>query len=184
MVLATVGTNGQPSARVVLCKEIVADPGYIVFHTNYRSRKGSELSGNPRAAVVFHWDHVHRQVRVEGQVETLPAAESDAYFRSRAWQSRLGAWASQQSQPLASHDALKTAIAAQAKHFGIDYAGPGSPEPETVTADIPRPPNWGGYRLRACAVELWVEGAFRIHDRALWKRSQPEGAWSATRLQP
>jgi pyridoxamine 5'-phosphate oxidase len=184
MVLATVDANGQPSARVVLCKEIVAEPGYIVFHTNYRSRKGGELSSNPRAAAVFHWDHVHRQVRVEGQVETLPAAESDAYFRSRAWQSRLGAWASQQSQPLASHDALKTAIAAAAKRFGIDYAGPGSPEPETVTADIPRPPNWGGYRLRACAVELWVEGAFRIHDRALWKRSQPEGAWSATRLQP
>jgi len=184
MVLATVDANGQPSARVVLCKEIVADPGYIVFHTNYRSRKGAELSGNPRAAAVFHWDHVHRQVRVEGRVETLPAADSDAYFRSRAWQSRLGAWASQQSQPLASHDALKTAIAAQAKRFGIDYAGPGSPEPETVTADIPRPPNWGGYRLRAFAVELWVEGAFRIHDRALWTRSQPEGAWSATRLQP
>jgi len=184
MVLATADAAGQPSARVVLCKDIVPDPGYIVFHTNYLSRKGSELSGNPRAAVVFHWDHVHRQVRVEGQVEALPAAESDEYFRSRAWQSRLGAWASQQSQPLVSLDALKSAVAAQAKRFGIDYAGPGSPEPESVVADIPRPPHWGGYRLHAYAVELWVEGEFRIHDRARWTRSHPEGPWSATRLQP
>jgi pyridoxamine 5'-phosphate oxidase len=184
MVLATADAAGQPSARVVLCKDIVADPGYIVFHTNYLSRKGSELSGNPRAAVVFHWDHVHRQVRVEGQVEALPAAESDEYFRSRAWQSRLGAWASQQSQPLVSLDALKSAVAAQAKRFGIDYAGPGSPEPESVVADIPRPPHWGGYRLHAYAVELWVEGEFRIHDRARWTRSHPESPWSATRLQP
>jgi pyridoxamine 5'-phosphate oxidase len=184
MVLATADAAGQPSARVVLCKGIVADPGYIVFHTNYLSRKGSELSGNPRAAVVFHWDHVHRQVRVEGQVDALPAAASDEYFRARAWQSRLGAWASQQSQPLASLDALKSAVAAQAKRFGIDYAGPGSPEPESVVADIPRPPHWGGFRLHAYAVELWVEGEFRIHDRARWTRSRPEGPWSATRLQP
>jgi pyridoxamine 5'-phosphate oxidase len=184
MVLATVDAAGQPSARVVLCKEIVADPGYVVFHTNYRSRKGTELAANPRAAVVFHWDHVHRQVRIEGRVEPLPAAESDAYFRSRAWVSRLGAWASQQSQPLESQDALKRAVAAQAQRFGIDYAGPGSPEPDKVTAEIPRPPNWGGYRLRAHSVELWTEGAFRIHDRARWTRSRPEDAWSSTRLQP
>jgi pyridoxamine 5'-phosphate oxidase len=184
MVLASVDGSGQPSARVVLCKEIVPDPGYLVFHTNYLSRKGTELSGNPRAAVVFHWDHVHRQVRIEGRVEALPASESDAYFRSRAWQSRLGAWASQQSQPLASHEALKAAVVAQAKRFGIDYAGPGAPEPEKVVADIPRPPHWGGYRLRAYAVELWVEGAFRIHDRARWTRGHAEDAWSATRLQP
>jgi pyridoxamine 5'-phosphate oxidase len=184
MVLATADAAGQPSARVVLCKEIVADPGYVVFHTNYRSRKGTELSGNPRAAVVFHWDHVHRQVRVEGRVETLCAAKSDEYFRSRAWQSRLGAWASQQSQPLTSPEGLKAAVAAQAKRFGIDYAGPGSPEPEHVTTDIPRPPHWGGYCLWASAVELWVEGEFRIHDRARWTRSLPDGAWSVTRLQP
>jgi pyridoxamine 5'-phosphate oxidase len=184
MVLATADATGQPSARVVLCKDIVADPGYIVFYTNYRSRKGSELSANPRAAVVFHWDHVHRQVRIEGQVAESPAAESDQYFKSRPWQSRLGAWASQQSQPLASHQLLNIAVAAQAKRFGIDYAGPGSPEPEHVEADIPRPPQWGGYRLKAYSVELWTEGAFRIHDRARWTRSHPEGAWSATRLQP
>jgi pyridoxamine 5'-phosphate oxidase len=184
MVLATSDADGQPSARVVLCKEIVADSGYVVFHSNYRSRKGTELAANPRAAVVFHWDHVHRQVRIEGRIEQLPAAESDEYFRSRAWVSRLGAWASHQSQPLESPAALKAAVAAQAQRFGIDYAGPGSPEPEKVTADIPRPPHWGGYRLRATAVELWTEGAFRIHDRARWTRSRPEGDWSSTRLQP
>jgi pyridoxamine 5'-phosphate oxidase len=91
MVLATVDTRGQPSARVVLCKEIAPEPGYIAFYTNYESRKGRELEGNPRAAVVFHWDHRHRQVRAEGTVEKLSDADSDAYFESRAWQSRLGA---------------------------------------------------------------------------------------------
>jgi pyridoxamine 5'-phosphate oxidase len=106
MVLATVDARGYPSARVVLCKEIAAQPGYILFYTNFNSRKGSELHVNPRAAVVFHWDHRHRQVRAEGQVERLSDAENDAYFHSRAWQSRLGAWASQQSQPVDSRESL------------------------------------------------------------------------------
>jgi pyridoxamine 5'-phosphate oxidase len=184
MVLATVDARGQPSARVVLCKGIEVASGCVLFYTNYRSRKGGELLVNPRAAAVFHWDHVHRQVRVEGQVEVMSSAENDAYFETRAWQSRLGAWASQQSQPLASHDDLKAAVAAQAKRFGIPYEGPGAAEPANVTVDVPRPPNWGGFRLRAEAVELWVEGAFRIHDRARWMRTLPAGPWSATRLQP
>jgi len=184
MVLATVDARGQPSARVVLCKQIEAGAGGILFYTNYRSRKGIELQGNPRAAAVFHWDHVHRQVRVEGRVELLSDSENDAYFETRVWQSRLGAWASQQSEPLASRGDLNAAVAAQARRFGIAYAGPGSAEPENVAVDIPRPPNWGGFRLRADAVELWVEGEFRIHDRARWTRSLPAGAWSATRLQP
>ena len=184
MVVASVDARGQPSARVVLCKGIETQPGCILFYTNYRSRKGSELARNPRAAAVFHWDHVHRQVRVEGQVEVMSDAENDAYFHSRAWQSRVGAWASQQSEPLASRGDLTVAVAAQAKRFGIPYEGPGSPEPGDVTVDVPRPPNWGGFRLRAQAVELWVEGEFRIHDRARWERTLPGGAWSATRLQP
>ncbi len=184
IVLATVDGRGQPSARVVLCKGIEAATGCILFYTNYRSRKGSELKNNPRAAAVFHWDHVHRQVRIEGQVEVMSDVENDAYFESRAWQSRVGAWASQQSQPLASHDDLKKAVAAQAQRFGIPYEGPGMPEPDNVTVDVPRPPNWGGFRLRAEAVELWVEGEFRIHDRARWTRTLPAGPWSATRLQP
>jgi len=183
MVLATVDGRGQPSARVVLCKGIEVEPGCILFYTNYQSRKGGELEANPRAAAVFHWDHVHRQVRVEGTVERVSGAENDAYFQTRHWQSRLGAWASQQSQPLASRDDLKAAIAAQARRFGIAYEGPGEPEPAEV-ADVPRPANWGGYRLRAEAVELWVEGEFRIHDRARWTRTLPAGPWIGTRLQP
>ncbi len=190
MVLATVDGRGQPSARVVLCKEIAPQAGYIVFYTNYSSRKGRDLAGNPRAAVVFHWDHRHRQVRAEGRVELLSAAESDAYFRARPWQSRLGAWASHQSEPVESLDSLAAAVAAEAHRFGIPYEGPGTPEPEGVSADVPRPPHWGGYRLHVEAMELWVEGEFRIHDRARWTRRPGEhgadalGAWSATRLQP
>jgi len=183
MVLATVDSRGYPSARVVLCKEIDAQAGTILFYTNYRSRKGRELEANRRAAVVFHWDHRHRQVRAEGEVESLSDAENDAYFRTRAWQSRLGAWASEQSQPVASRQALAGAVTAMAHRFGIPYDGPGAVEPEVVAADVPRPPHWGGYRLRADAVELWVEGEFRIHDRARWTRLE-DAAWSATRLQP
>jgi pyridoxamine 5'-phosphate oxidase len=190
MVLATVDSRGNPSARVVLCKEIAAQQGYILFYTNYLSRKGSELAANPRAAVVFHWDHLHRQVRAEGQVEVLSDADNDAYFRTRVWQKQLGAWASQQSQPVDSRDALVEAVAREARRFGIPYQGPGSLEPEHVAVQVPRPPNWGGYRLYVDAIELWVEGEFRIHDRARWTRalvngrSNPGAAWVATRLQP
>jgi pyridoxamine 5'-phosphate oxidase len=191
MVLATVDGRGYPSARVVLCKEITAQPGAIVFHTNYHSRKGRELEGNPRAAVVFHWDHRHRQVRAEGRVELLSKDESDAYFRTRAWQSRLGAWASQQSQTVESREMLIAAVAREARRFGIPYGGPGSKEPGSISVDVPRPPHWGGYRLNADAVELWVEGEFRIHDRARWTRALPESGsaarsapWVVTRLQP
>jgi pyridoxamine 5'-phosphate oxidase len=189
MVLATVDGRGQPSARVVLCKDIAAATGYITFYTNYLSRKGRELEVNPRAAVVFHWDHRHRQVRAEGRVERLPASESDAYFSSRPWQSRLGAWASRQSEPVESRDALSAAVAGAARRFGVPYEGAGSEEPESVTAEIPRPANWGGYRLNVEAIELWVEGEFRIHDRARWTRGSGHGSgdamnWSVTRLQP
>jgi pyridoxamine 5'-phosphate oxidase len=196
MILATVDSRGHPSARVVLCKEIDAQRGCIHFYTNYQSRKGRELLGNPRAAVVFHWDHHHRQVRAEGQVEPLSDAENDAYFKTRAWQSRLGAWASEQSQPVESRRAMASAVAAAARRFGIPYGGPGFAEPDDMAVNVPRPPHWGGYRLTADAVELWVEGEFRIHDRALWTRTLPDGrgggsggaqeqaAWSVTRLQP
>jgi pyridoxamine 5'-phosphate oxidase len=183
MVLATVDSRGYPSARVVLCKEIDAAAGTILFYTNYRSRKGRELETNHRAAVVFHWDHRHRQIRAEGQVEKLSDTENDAYFRTRAWQSRLGAWASEQSQPVASRQALAGAVTAMAHRFGIPYEGPGTAEPEVVTVDVPRPAHWGGYRLRTDAVELWVEGEFRIHDRARWTRDDGM-AWTASRLQP
>jgi pyridoxamine 5'-phosphate oxidase len=183
MVLATVDGRGQPSARVVLCKDISAEAGFITFYTNYLSRKGRELEMNPRAAVVFHWDHRHRQVRAEGRVAKLSAAESDAYFSGRPWQSRLGAWASQQSEPVESRAALRAAVADAARRFGVPYGGPGSEEPESTTADIARPPAWGGYRLNVESVELWVEGEFRIHDRARWTRGEAM-TWSVTRLQP
>ena len=191
MVLATVDAQGRPSARVVLCKDIGTDPGTITFFTNYESRKGRELAGNPRAALVFHWDHSHRQVRAEGRVERLSDVENDAYFRSRPWQSRLGAWASRQSEPVASRADLVSSVAATARRFDVPYDGPGSPEPEGIAPDVPRPPHWGGFRLMVDALELWVEGEFRIHDRARWTRrlaDEPAGAaaspWSVTRLQP
>jgi len=191
MVLATVDSQGHPSARVVLCKEIAAQPGTVLFYTNYRSRKGVELLGNPRAAVVFHWDHRRRQVRAEGRVEPLSDSENDAYFRTRDWQSRVGAWASQQSEPVESRGALAAAVAREARRFGIAYEGPGSAEPDEVSVEVPRPPNWGGFNLYCDAVELWVEGEFRIHDRARWTRpmTEPRSAaanspWTATRLQP
>ena len=190
MILATVDGRGHPSARVVLCKEIAVQQGFILFYTNYRSRKGSELAANPRAAVVFHWDHLHRQVRAEGQVELLSDAENDAYFRTRVWQKQLGAWASQQSQPVESRQALAAAVAREARRFGIPYEGLGSDEPESIPVQVPRPSNWGGYRLYVDAVELWVEGEYRIHDRARFTRalvqgrSAPGAPWAATRLQP
>ena len=187
MVLASVDDRGQPSARVVLCKDIAVDAGYLTFYTNYESRKGRELGQNPRAAVVFHWDYRRRQVRAEGRVERMSAAENDVYFASRPWQSRLGAWASRQSEPVESREALARAITAAAAGFGIPYEGPGRAEPALVTAPIARPAHWGGFKLHVDAMELWVEGEFRIHDRARWTR-QPAAAagirWSVTRLQP
>jgi pyridoxamine 5'-phosphate oxidase len=191
MVLATVDKHGRPSARVVLCKEIAPEPGYLLFYTNYESRKGGELRDNPRAAIVLHWDHMHRQVRAEGRVEALSDQENDAYFQTRTWQKQVGAWASRQSQPVDSRRTLAAAVARVAHRFGIPYDGPGSPEPDNVSMKVPRPPNWGGFRLYLDAVELWVEGEYRIHDRARWTRALPEpgnavsaAAWTATRLQP
>ncbi len=191
MVLATVDAHGAPSARVVLCKEIRPDTGYITFYTNYLSRKGAELSGNARAAAVMYWDVLHRQVRLEGVVSTTTAAESDAYFASRAWQSRIGAWASQQSKPIASRSELERASEQAARRFGVPSPTTSddlAPDPGVA---IPRPPHWGGYHLWVEAVELWTEGVARLHDRARWTRSLVPagggftgGAWTATRLQP
>src|SRR5450631_1092908 len=127
MILATVDTSGHPSARVVLCKEIDAPTGFILFYTNYQSRKGRELKMNPRAAVVFHWDHRHRQVRAEGRVAQLPDAENDAYFRTRPWQSRIGAWASQQSEPVQSR--------ARGRRRIVGGGGISHPRPRTLDAN-------------------------------------------------
>lgn len=191
MVLATCDPAGRPSARVVLCKEVVPMPGYLVFYTNYLSRKGRQLASNPWAAAVIHWDALHRQVRIEGPVLRAPAAESDAYFASRPWQNRVGAWASAQSEPVGSREALLESVAATAARLGTPVPGPQGTESE-LDVVIPRPPHWGGYHLWAESVELWVEGEARVHDRARWTRELMElpsghceaGPWTATRLQP
>ena len=184
MVLATVDAQGQPAARVVLCKDIVVDPGYLHFVTNYHSRKGQELAANPRAALVFHWDHAHRQLRIEGLVRQSAPAESDAYFASRPWASQLGAHASAQSEPIASRAALDAKLDAVTQRFGA--------APRLGGLRVPRPTHWGGYLLWANAVELWVEGSARFHDRARWTRElsfdasgrAAVGPWRGTRLQP
>ncbi len=190
MILATATADGRPSARVVLAKEFDVERGRVSFVSNYGSHKGRDLAENPRAALVFHWDQAHRQVRVEGVVVKASAHESDEYFASRNWQRRIGAWASAQSQPLRSREQLNAAVRAAASKFG-------APEPtieninQSPGVDIPRPPFWGGYYVWADAVELWIEGASRIHERARWTRSLTTdgagfeaGPWSATRLQP
>ncbi len=152
MVVATAAGNGDPSARVVLCKRLVADAGFMVFFTNYESRKGREMVAHPRAAAVFHWDALHRQVRLEGPVLRSPGAESDEYFASRAFESRIGAWASQQSEPLASREATcGKACAKWSARFGI--------APGATSGEVPRPPHWGGVRLWMDTIELWTEGA-------------------------
>lgn len=184
---ATIDPDGRPSARVVLCKELVEKDGYLVFYTNYRGRKGRALEANPRAAAVLHWDHFDRQVRVEGPVVRSPAAESDAYFHSRRWESRVGAWASDQSEPIASRAALLAKVQSTARELGVDLAAGVAGQP----VEIERPPHWGGYRLWFDRVELWCGGVGRVHDRAAWTRALTPagegfraGPWSATRLQP
>jgi pyridoxamine 5'-phosphate oxidase len=183
MVLATADAQGRPSARVVLCKDMEPVPGIVRFFTNYDSRKGQELSMNPRAAVVFHWDAQHRQVRIEGLIRKASAEDSDRYFASRPRVSQLGAHASQQSRPVESRAALRAQLNAVVEARGL--------------SGIPRPDHWGGYVLWADAVELWVEGEARLHDRARWTRDLAPApgedphqgklrcsAWRATRLQP
>lgn len=182
MVLATVDADGAPSARVVLCKTLEPDPGCVRFVSNYQSRKGRELAANPRAALVMHWDHAHRQVRIEGRVVPASAPDSDAYFSTRARLSQLGAHASEQSEPVASRDALAARMDAEIERYGLSADG---------GREIPRPSHWGGYVLWVSAVELWVEGQGRLHDRARYERTLTrtgEGyvgsAWTSRRLQP
>jgi pyridoxamine 5'-phosphate oxidase len=184
MIVATTASSGEPSARVVLCKRIDIDAGYVVFFTNYQSRKGRELAARPRAAAVLHWDALHRQVRIEGPVTRSPESESDQYFASRALDSRVAAWASEQSEPLASRDTLLRRVREFEGRFGI--------APGASNGTVPRPSHWGGHRLWADTIELWTEGAHRVHDRAVWKRSLHRAdeysfagdSWRSTRLNP
>jgi pyridoxamine 5'-phosphate oxidase len=179
MILATATREARPSARVVLCKSVDVVGGSIVFFTNYESRKGQELLDNPQVATVFHWDHAERQARVEGRVERASDAESDEYFRSRALLSRLGAWASHQSQPLAARGDLVSQIRETMRRFGVGLHHLAMP---SMAPEIPRPPYWGGFRVMIESLELWQGGSGRLHDRARWTRVGP--GWNATRLNP
>lgn len=154
MALATVDQDGLPDARMVLLKGHDADG--FVFFTNLESAKGRELSANPKAAALFHWKSLERQVRVRGAVSAVSAAEADAYFASRARGSRIGAWASQQSRPLESRFALEKAVALYTAKYPI--------------GDIPRPPYWSGFRLVPSSMEFWKSGAFRLHQRVVFRR--------------
>lgn len=178
--LATIDPDGRPSSRIVLCKQMDPAAGHIVFYTNYDGRKGRALRAHPFAAAVFHWDTLDRQARLEGPVTPSPASESDAYFQSRPWISRIGAWASAQGEPIPSRGALKERVDQTMRRFGID---PARPPARDAAVEIPRPPNWGGFRLLADRIELWVGATGRLHDRAAWKRSG-SSPWVATRLQP
>jgi len=166
MSVATVGADGRPSSRILLIKDVDSE-GFTWF-TNYASRKGRELAVQPHAALLFHWVELERQVRIEGRVEKLPDAQSDAYFQSRPLKSRIGALASAQSEPVASREALEQ-----------QYA-----EAEVAYGEEPvRPPHWGGYRLVPDRVEFWQGRPSRLHDRILYLRGA-DGAWRRERLQP
>lgn len=197
MALATVAPDGTPDVRMVLCKQMNLDLGFLVFFTNYNGRKGRELAASPRAAVCFHWDLLDRQARFEGVITQSPAAESDAYYASRPLVSRASAWASEQSAPVASRDALVAKLADVERRFNIDLDRDGDVRGDaSPAARIPRPPHWGGFRLWITRAELWVGGVGRLHDRAAWTRAlQPatfdgmpgytiRTQWESTRLQP
>ncbi len=166
MALATSTPGGKPSVRMVLLKR--ADKDGFAFHTNYESRKGSELEANPAAALLFYWQSLGRQVRVEGRVERVPPDESDAYFCTRPLGSRVAAWASPQSRPLADGEELERLYADAVTRFPGD--------------DVPRPPHWGGLRLLPQAYEFWQHAANRLHDRIRYDRTG--GAWQRRRLAP
>jgi pyridoxamine 5'-phosphate oxidase len=166
MTLATATPDGRPSARMVLLK--AADERGFGFHTNYESRKGTELAANPRAALLFWWQPLGRQVRVEGVVARVPSAESEAYFRTRPLASRIAAWASPQSRPLPTRAELDRLYAEAAARFPAE--------------DVPLPPHWGGLRLVPDAYEFWQHGDDRMHDRVRYER---DGAgWRRERLAP
>ena len=176
MALATVEPDGRPSARMVICRGIDTHAGWIVFYTDRESAKGKALDVNPYAALVFNWDAHERQARVEGPVTLAPDSDSDAYWKSRPPDARAAASASDQSRPIESRAAFLAKVEAEAKRS---------------SGDIPRPKRWGGYRVWAERVELWVGQPARAHDRAVWTRSLTTtdvgfsaGPWRSTRLQP
>ena len=165
--LATVDAGGLPNVRMVLLKEI--EPAAFVFYTNYTSAKAHELEGAGKAAFVMHWKSLRRQIRVRGLISREEGPQADAYYASRSLKSRLGAWASQQSQPLSSRGALMAEVARVTAEQGLNPR---------------RPPFWGGFRIVPVEIEFWADGAFRLHDRFRWSRPTPENAWEIHRLNP
>lgn len=165
--LATVDPDGLPNVRMVLLKEI--ESAGFVFYTNYESVKGQEIDSAGRAAFVMHWKSLRRQIRVRGLTERVEGPQADAYFASRSLKSRLGAWASRQSAPLESRAALLAEVARMAARHGVNP---------------PRPPFWGGFRIRPLEIEFWADGAYRLHDRFRWRRSDPGSGWTVTRISP
>ncbi|WP_420325198.1 pyridoxamine 5'-phosphate oxidase [Mameliella sp.] len=165
--LSTVDADGLPNARMVLLKDIEADA--FVFYTNYESAKASEIDQAGKAAFVMHWKSLRRQVRVRGLVEKEEGPQADDYYASRSIKSRLGAWASRQSHPLDSRAALMAEVARVTARHG---------------ANPPRPPFWGGYRIRPVEIEFWADGAFRLHDRFRWARKDMSSPWTVDRLNP
>ncbi len=168
MALATADAEGRPSVRMVLLKGL--DDRGFVFYTNSESRKGEQMEANPNAALCFHWKSLRRQVRVEGGVERVSDEEADAYFQSRPRESRIGAWASQQSRPLQGRWELETRVAQFAAKFGV-----GTP---------PRPPHWNGYRVVPRRIEFWQDRPFRLHERVLFERGDGPNGWTTSRLYP
>ncbi|MHA1157744.1 MAG: pyridoxamine 5'-phosphate oxidase [Alphaproteobacteria bacterium] len=167
MALATVDESGLPNVRMVLLKQF--DASGFAFYTNRESAKGTELLANAKAAACFHWKSRRRQVRLRGPVEEVTGEEADAYFASRARHSRIGAWASQQSRPLATRFALEKAVASYAAKYAV--------------GEVPRPAYWSGFRIRPQTIEFWQDGAFRLHDRIAFN-SDGQGGWTGTRLFP
>ena len=165
--LASVDADGLPNVRMVLLKEI--EDAAFVFYTNYGSAKGQELTASGKAAFVMHWKSLRRQIRVRGTVSREEGPQADAYYTSRSLQSRLGAWASRQSQPLASRGALMADVAKVTATHG--------PNPK-------RPPFWGGFRIDPVEIEFWADGAFRLHDRFRWRRNSAADPWDIQRLNP
>ena len=168
MGVATVDPQGLPNLRMVLMKDF--DVRGFVFYTNRQSAKGCELDASFKAAANFHWKSLRRQVRLRGEVEEVTLAESDAYFASRPRNSRIGAWASQQSQPMDNRFVLEKAVAVQAARFGL--------------GEVPRPPHWIGYRIKPVYIEFWTDKPFRLHERIVYRREAPQGDWAVTRLFP